>query len=52
MSQARLFFGAMGGVCLVHCIALLLDEGFPAGGVSFWAALCSFIIAAKQDTPS
>ena len=43
-----IFFAAMGGVCLMHCIALLIDEGFPAGGVSFWAAVCSFFIAFRE----
>tara|TARA_Y100000815_G_C13137596_1_gene423021 strand:+ start:507 stop:668 length:162 start_codon:yes stop_codon:yes gene_type:complete len=45
----RIFFAAVGGFMLLVCVVKLWAEGFPSGGVEFYAAVASFIIAGRSD---
>mgnify|MGYP000079478315 CR=1 FL=1 len=47
---ATVWHSVMGGVCLLFAIAQLATEGFPSGGIAFYAAVLSFTLAARNPT--
>ncbi len=46
---ATVWHSAIGGILLLFAIVEATTEGLPSGGTSFYAAVLSFMLAARKE---